>query len=309
MTTARPTGRADEDDTARRKREPGSAIRTCNLPPDRGAAAATPRRAIRSRHRSVGPRSLVSRRRDPLGSVTGSAPVRPVAIALSDPETLGIVAHELRTPITTIFAGSKLLQEDRLSRRTRVEVVEALATEAERLRDFVEDLITLAGGEVGETFEVEPALVQRILPDVLEAEAARAPGTRFRAFVPRDLPPVAADDAAVRRLIGAVVASATDLGHGGGTVEAVARVTEGKVRLLVLTRHTYVADDRLSVLFDPVASVDRADRRPGMQFGLAAAHATAAHMGGAAWARRARGGVELGVELPIGLDERDAGEG
>jgi K+-sensing histidine kinase KdpD len=267
-------------------------------------AGRAPRRIIRWRHRGVAGRHALAHRPEHPARLRGPREA-PRPIALSDPETLGVVAHELRTPITTIFAGSKLLQEGRLSRRTRGEVVDALAAEAERLSDFVEDLIALAGSEGPSGFEIEPVLVQRILPAVLAAEAIRTPGTRYRSFVPRDLPPLIADDGAVRRLVRSIIASATDLGGGAGIVEVVARSVRGAIRMRALARHAHVDDERLAILFEPLAAGSAADRRPGAQFGLAAAQATAVALGGRAWVRRTRNGIELGVEIPVGDEGRD----
>ncbi len=233
----------------------------------------------------------------------------PRPITLSDPETLGVVAHELRTPITTLFVGSKLLQEDRLSRRSRSEVVDALAEEAERLRDFVEDLIALAGAEDPGPQESEPVLVQRVLPAVVQDEASRVPGTRFRSFVPRDLPPVIADEVALRRLLRTIVSTAADLGRARALVEIVARPVEGAIRIRALVRHVQLADAQVAAFFETVPTRP-AERRPGTQFRLAAAQATAVQLGGSTWVRRQRNGVEVGVELPADLaDERDEPEG
>ncbi len=74
------------------------------------------------------------------------------------------LAHELRTPITSIYAGTKLLTgPHRLSRSSRTAIVQSLESEAERLYRFVEDLIALAAPE----------------------EAGRAPATGPPAFVGR----------------------------------------------------------------------------------------------------------------------------
>ena len=58
---------------------------------------------------------------------------------------LGILSHELRTPVTTILAGSKVLgRRHHLPAATRDELIEDIEAEAERLYRLVEDLLVLA---------------------------------------------------------------------------------------------------------------------------------------------------------------------
>jgi signal transduction histidine kinase len=225
------------------------------------------------------------------------------SVAISDPDILGVLAHELRTPITTIFVGSKLLQSTRLGNAARAEVVDALAVEAERLKDFVEDLIALAGAEAPPDEPAEPILIQRALTPILDEESDRVPGIRFRMHIPRDLPPVAIDDVAFLRLLRTLVAAVIDLGPGHGIVEILAQVDGPLLVFRVIGRQVHVADEVLAALFDPGVTADPQAPRGRTQFGLAAARATAARLGGDVWARRAHGGLELGLELPIGTED------
>ena len=58
---------------------------------------------------------------------------------------MGILSHELRTPVTTILAGSKVLaRRQHLPGSTRAELIEDIEAEAERLYRLVEDLLVLA---------------------------------------------------------------------------------------------------------------------------------------------------------------------
>ena len=61
---------------------------------------------------------------------------------------LGVLSHELRTPVTTIFGWAKVLQ--RPGRRTdRVEMLADIEVEADRLYRIVEDLLALTRVEGG----------------------------------------------------------------------------------------------------------------------------------------------------------------
>src|SRR6478752_5495649 len=56
---------------------------------------------------------------------------------------LDILSHELRTPVTTIYGGAKLLATGTLDRNQRLALAADVATEAERLHGLVEDLVVL----------------------------------------------------------------------------------------------------------------------------------------------------------------------
>lgn len=233
---------------------------------------------------------------------------RPGSVAISDPEILGVLAHELRTPITTIFVGSKLLQANRLPDGARSEVVDALAIEADRLRDFVEDLIALAGAAAPPDAPAEPVLVQRVLPPILEDEAFGAAGIRYRAHIPRDLPPVVIDDAAFTRLLRTLVGAVVELGPGHGVVEILAHVAGALLVVRVIGRQVHLTDEVLEALFQPGIAAEPQAPHGRTQFGLAAARVTASRLGGDVWARRAHGGLEIGLELPVGIADESLTE-
>jgi len=46
---------------------------------------------------------------------------------------LGMLSHELRTPVTAIFGGSQLLRRPNLDDDSRREIVDDIITESERL--------------------------------------------------------------------------------------------------------------------------------------------------------------------------------
>src|SRR4029079_4226157 len=80
-----------------------------------------------------------------------------------------LLSHELRTPVTTIYAGSKVLSRDgdELPEETRREIFSDIVDQSECLHRLVEDVIAMTRfgedeGDVG----TEPVLVQRILPAV-----------------------------------------------------------------------------------------------------------------------------------------------
>src|SRR5215218_2065942 len=164
------------------------------LPPplgDAGHAGAAPAPAGAHDTRPGGARSG-----DRSASAVGEPP---------DPmRVIEILSHELRSPITTIHLGTKVLREQghRISRPVRAEVVEAVEEEAERLYRLVEDLLAVARHDHGAVpLPVGPLLLQHWLPPVIAAEVQASPALNVRASIPADLPPVLVDDGALAQVI------------------------------------------------------------------------------------------------------------
>ena len=94
-----------------------------------------------------------------LRDVTDSRDLRPVREAF-----LAVLSHELRTPITTIYAGSSVLaRRPALSPPATQTLAHDISAEAARLYDLVEDLLVLARLErrVLDPLD-EPVLLQRV---------------------------------------------------------------------------------------------------------------------------------------------------
>ena len=86
---------------------------------------------------------------------------------------MGVLSHELRTPITTIYGGSELLARD-LDEEQRAEVIADIRAESERLARLVEDLLVMTRVERG-IVEIadEPILLQHLLASVILSATAR----------------------------------------------------------------------------------------------------------------------------------------
>lgn len=263
-------------------------------------------------------------------SATKRAPKRGERLPLpasppgAQPErAIEILSHELRSPITTIHLGTKVLRlaGRRISRPVRDEVVEAVEVEAERLHRLVEDLLAVARHEGDDTrLPVRPLLIQHWLPDVLANEIAANAGLRVRTHIVPDLPPVLADDASLVQVVRNVLANAARYAAKGMPVEVVAEaVPEGvrqavagtplgrRVLLRFLDRGPGLAADETERLFEAFYRSPRtAAWGSAAGLGLTAAQGLLRAMGGDIVARpRDGGGAEFVVALPMAIADED----
>jgi two-component system sensor histidine kinase KdpD len=242
---------------------------------------------------------------------------------------LGILSHELRTPITTVYAGSKVLARDeRMRPDLRRELAADISAEAERLFRLVEDLLVMTRVERG-ALELarEPVLLQRVVAAAIRLEQPSWPTTRFVPSKPVDLPAVAGDSLYVEQVVRNLLSNAAKYSPPGSEVEVVVEeageragsrhpssegspdspagnVSDGDaptgVSVRVLDRgtgfHAGEADDLFELFYRSPATAAQA---AGAGIGLFVCRRLVSAMGGRIWARpRPDGGAEFGFTLP-----------
>ena len=112
---------------------------------------------------------------------------------------VGILSHELRTPVTSIYSGIELLRAHRLSEPVMRDVLNDVAVEAETLHRLIEDLLVMVRLERGVSMAIpEPVLIHRIVALALADEARRWPDRTFVADIPPDLPTAQGDEGLLR---------------------------------------------------------------------------------------------------------------
>jgi two-component system sensor histidine kinase KdpD len=219
---------------------------------------------------------------------------------------IDILSHELRSPITSIQIGTKVLRDraGSIPRPVRAEVVEAVEEEAERLYRLVEDLLAVVRHDAGRrALAVRPLLLQRWLPGVVAAEVDGSPSLRVRAAVPAGLPAVLADDGALTHVIRNLLANAVRHAPQGMPVEIVGRVgTDDRVSLDVFDHGPGIEAGDAERLFEPFYRARAAEARgTGAGLGLAAARRLVEAMGGSidAGSPDDGKGARFSINLPV----------
>ena len=232
---------------------------------------------------------------------------------------IGMLSHELRTPITTIYAGSKLLARDGpLADDTRRSIFEDIHGEAERLHRLVEDVVALTRfGEGALEIGSEPVLLQRVLPAVVRSEQGRWPGGRFELALEADMPPVFGDPTYVEQVVRNYLANAMKYSGpdalatitaaaAGPAVSATGAAAAGEVQVRVLDDGPGFPEGDAERLFQLYyRSPALARKVSGSGIGLFVCSRLIEAMGGRVWAHnRLEGGAEFGFALRAMDEER-----
>ena len=219
---------------------------------------------------------------------------------------LGVVAHDLRSPLQGLLGLVEMLSLEELDEHAREYVAHMTSTGKTMLR-LVSDLLDAASAELGGSMhickvrsDVIPSLVQAIL--VMEVEA-KAKGSTL-ALVRPEQPLVVAHDAT--RLIQAInnlVGNALKFSPPGSDIVVSVEGTDGDIAMVVADRGPEIAPHEVERLFQPF--VIGAARPTAGEFssglGLAIVRRIAeAHEGQVTVRPRTGGGTEFCLKIPRG---------
>ena len=128
---------------------------------------------------------------------------------------LGMLSHELRTPVTAIFGGSQLLRRTNLDEGDRREIVNDIVTESERLERLVENLLVLARAErhVVEGGK-DPVMVRPLLERIVADKRRRWPDSTITVEVAPGLPPAQWDESSFELVVRNLISNAIKYGDG-----------------------------------------------------------------------------------------------
>jgi K+-sensing histidine kinase KdpD len=210
---------------------------------------------------------------------------------------LGVLSHELRTPVTTIYGGAQILATRDLSDSRRRALAADVGQEAERLYRIVEDLVALFRSERGNLRPLrEPVAIGRLIAATVEHELVRHPELRIRYLGTSDAAADEADEALLRHVVRNLLDNAVRYSPDGAPIEVVVDVEGDEVLVRVLDRGPAPTNEQHR------EGINAAATRAGLAgggLGLFAAARLVQAMDGRSWATaRPEGGAEFGFAVP-----------
>jgi signal transduction histidine kinase len=218
-------------------------------------------------------------------------------------EMLGIVAHDLRNPLSTIRMASQLLLEigapERAMERKQLDIMRRAAERMSRLIGDLLDAKRIESG--GLTVDPRPEEVTTIVGDAVDMlrPLASSSSLHLDAAVPDGLPRVMIDPARVQQVLSNLVGNAIKFTPAGGSITIRAEPAPDGVCLAVTDTGAGIANEQLPHIFGRFWQGKRTDRR-GVGLGLAIAKAIVEAHGGRIWVESQVGtGTSFYFTVPV----------
>jgi signal transduction histidine kinase len=167
-------------------------------------------------------------------------------------EFLGLVSHELKTPITTILGNSELLQKhaNRLDRATNKELLEGIGSEAERLHRIIENLLILARGTHGEV-DSEPDLMDWVVTRIVDDHRHSFPERELRVVLSGGGAVVEAQPIQIEQVLRNLISNAEKYSDADEPIEVSVRHVDDTVHVEVGDRGIGFSTSDESKVFTP----------------------------------------------------------
>jgi signal transduction histidine kinase len=216
---------------------------------------------------------------------------------------IGVISHELRTPITTIYGLSKMLRQrgSTLDGTVVSRAIEDIEGEADRLQRLVEDLLVLSRAERGKVeVDGEPIGIPRLIRRVAEGERQRT-GRTIDVRIEPGLPLAIGEETYVEQVVRNLLTNASKYSDEGRPIIVTAGGEDDTVVVRVLDEGIGIAGADAARAFELFFRSKSATRMAsGAGIGLFVCRQLVEAMGGRIWAQpRESAGTEVGFSLPM----------
>lgn len=179
---------------------------------------------------------------------------RAQALARQQLEFVATVSHELRTPLAVIRSAADNLADGVVHDDDRIrQYGQLVRREGLRLTELVEQTLEFAGMQSGQrTMTVRPVEIGRLLREVVAAAESTLPaGVTVELAAADNLPAVAGDEAALRRVFLNLVGNAVKYGASARRIGVMATVSGSTLDVSVTDQGIGIAAADQPRIFDP----------------------------------------------------------
>lgn len=189
-------------------------------------------------------------------------------------EFLSTAAHELRTPMASIFGFAELLLAREFDAATQRDLIQTIHRQTRNLIDLVNELLDLARIEArgGKSFNI---LEQELTPIVLNAVSSLylpEETHRMEVALPESLPRVSVDAEKLHQSLANVLSNAFKYSPGGGVIRvfAASRNVRGRefVGVVVQDQGIGMTSEQMARIFDRFYRAEASGAIPGSGLGM-----------------------------------------
>ena len=216
-------------------------------------------------------------------------------------EFLGLISHELRTPVTSIFGNAVLLTDRLKVAEPEAGMIRDIGEDADRLLRIVENLLQLTRLGAGSTIDREPEVLDHAVRSAVESRRRRHTARPIELVIADSSIVVETETVALEMVIENLLSNADKYSPPGAPIEVVVAADERVATVRILDRGIGIPDEIAGDVFTAFYRTDRARRTAGgVGVGLAVCKRIIDAHDGRIWAGpRDGGGSEVGFELPL----------
>ncbi len=232
---------------------------------------------------------------------------------LTKSELISILAHEMRTPLTSIkgYSTALLMEEASFSPETQREFLKYIDQECDTLQHLIHDLLESSDLEAGALkLEREPVELGLLAENVARDMSFRSYGHRFVIEYPKDLPVVLADPDRIVQVFRNLLDNAVKYSPEGKVVTIRGEVQNNEIVFSVSDEGIGIPPEHLNRLFEKFFRVRSGPGRhiSGSGLGLPVARTIVESHGGRIWAESKVGeGSTFYFTLPFQASKVQAG--
>lgn len=216
---------------------------------------------------------------------------------------MGIVSHELKSPLQTISLSAESLLEN-LTTRDRVAVIKRLQRGATSLQLQLNDLLTLARSESGK-LEYRPDLFEAVglLDEIVAIESQVAYEKGLRIYVAPNKEPIfaLADSGRISQILRNLISNAIKYTDKGGVELSVESVNENSIRFTVKDTGPGMGEGFEKKSMQPFKRYGNIDKREGYGIGLMIAFSLAEYLGGGLEYQTSSKGTTFVLNVPASI--------
>ena len=202
-------------------------------------------------------------------------------------EFLGMVGHELRSPLAAIkgSATTLLQSESSLDPAEMTQFYRIIDEQADCMRELLSDLIDIVRIETGAlTVSPAPADLSRLVEEARNTFIATGGRASIVIDLPPDLPPVMADRRRIAQVVNNLLVNASRHSHDGSTIRIEVEREGTHVAVSVADKGQGLTAERLPHLFAKFSRPEGPDRGRDLGLGLAICKGIVEAHGGRIWA-------------------------
>jgi signal transduction histidine kinase len=227
-------------------------------------------------------------------------------------ELISTLAHEMRTPLTSIkgYSTALLMEDATFSPDTQTEFLQIIDEECDLLQDLIHDLLESSIIDAGLLkLEIQPVLIPRLVNGILTDMSHRNKEHRFVVDFPGAFPIVDADPQRIAQVLRNLLDNAVKYSPEGGLVVVRGAVGPEEIVISVADQGEGIAPEHLNRLFEKFFRIKSGLGRHvvGSGLGLPISRTIVESHGGRIWAESQLGqGSTLYFTIPLRNPDQSA---